>query len=102
MAYHDELYSNSQGENTGWITAKRLNQFAKNINVTNPTVFSECLDSQKYYDIVTENNQLAQAIGLKSAPTFVIVKDGKEPLGIVGAQPFNVFQGAIAQLEYLF
>ena len=46
-----------------------------------------------------ENDQLAQAIGLKSAPTFILVREGKEPLGIVGAQPFNVFQGAISQLE---
>ena len=76
-----------------------MNQFARNVNVTDPTMFSECLDSQKYYDIVTENNQLAQALGLKSAPTFILVRDGKEPLGIVGAQPYNVFQGAITQLE---
>ena len=89
----------SQGENTGWITNESLNQFARNVNVTDPTMFSECLDSQKYNDIVTENNQLAQAIGLKSAPTFILVRDGKEPLGIVGAQPYNVFQGAITQLE---
>ena len=83
--YHDELYDNSQGENTGWVTNESLNQFARNVNVTDPTMFSECLDSQKYNDIVTENNQLAQAIGFKSAPTFILVKDGKEPLGIVGA-----------------
>ena len=48
---------------------------------------------------MTENNQLAQALGLKSAPTFILVRDGKEPLGIVGAQPYNVFQGGITQLE---
>ncbi|MGA9745322.1 MAG: thioredoxin domain-containing protein [Nitrososphaeraceae archaeon] len=97
--YHNELYSNFQGENTEWITDKSLNQFARNINITNSTMFSECLDSKKYYDIVMENNQLAQAIGIKSTPTFILVRDGKEPLGIVGAQPFNVFQGAIAQLD---
>ena len=46
-----------------------------------------------------ENVQLAQAIGLESTPTFILVREGKEPLGIVGAQPYNVFQGAISQLE---
>lgn len=61
--------------------------------------FSECLDSQKFNDVVKENGDLAQGIGLKSAPTFVIVREGREPLGIVGAQPYDVFQGAIAQLE---
>ena len=97
--YHDNLYNNSQGENTGWVTKESLKQFARNVNVTNPTKFSECLDSQKYNDVVMENDQLAQAIGLKSAPTFILVREGKEPLGIVGAQPYNVFQGVISQLE---
>ena len=97
--YHDELYSNSKGENTGWVTKESLKQFARNVKVPDLTKFSECLDSQKYNDVVMENNQLAQAIGLKSTPTFILVREGKEPLGIVGAQPYNVFQGAISQLE---
>jgi protein-disulfide isomerase len=97
--YHDELYSNSKGENTGWITKESLKQFARNVQVSNLTKFSECLDSQKYSDVVMENDQLAQAIGLKSTPTFILIREGKEPLGIVGAQPYNVFQGAISQLE---
>ena len=96
--YH-ELYNSSQGENTGWISKESLKQFARNVKVPDLTKFSECLDSQKYNDVVMENVQLAQAIGLKSAPTFILVREGKEPLGIVGAQPFNVFQGAISQLE---
>jgi protein-disulfide isomerase len=97
--YHDELYNNSQGENTGWISKESLKQFARNVKVPDLTKFSECLDSQKYNDVVIANDQLAQAIGLKSAPTFILVREGKEPLGIVGAQPYNVFQGAISQLE---
>ena len=97
--YHDELYSNSQGENTGWVSKESLKQFARNVNVSDLTKFSECLDSQKYNDVVMENVQLAQAIGLESTPTFILVREGKEPLGIVGAQPYNVFQGAISQLE---
>jgi protein-disulfide isomerase len=97
--YHDELYNNSQDENTGWISRESLKQFAVNVAVPDLTKFAECLDSQKYNDVVIENDQLAQAIGLKSAPTFILVREGKEPLGIVGAQPYNVFQGAISQLE---
>ena len=97
--YYDELYSNSQGENTGWVSKESLKQFARNVQVPDLTKFSECLDSQKYNDVVMENVQLAQAIGLQSAPTFILVREGKEPLGIVGAQPYDVFQGAISQLE---
>jgi predicted DsbA family dithiol-disulfide isomerase len=57
-------------------------------------LFSECLESQKYTDVVMENDQLARAIGLESTPTFILVMEGKEPLGIVGAQPYSVFQEA--------
>jgi protein-disulfide isomerase len=97
--YHDELYNNSQGENTGWVTKESLKQFARNVTITDLGKFSECLDSQKYNELVMENNQLAEAIGLKSAPTFIFLREGREPLGIVGAQPYNIFQGAISQLE---
>jgi protein-disulfide isomerase len=46
--YHDSLYNNSKGENTIWITSEGLKQFARNVNVTDPMKFSECLDSQKF------------------------------------------------------
>ena len=41
---------------------------------------------------VVENNQLAQSISLKSAPTFILVREGKKPLGLVGAQSYSIFQ----------
>ncbi len=97
--YHDDLYNNSKGENTGWITKESLKQFARNADVPDLMKYLECLDSQKFNDVVKENDDLAQAIGIKSAPTFILVKEGREPLGIVGAQPYHVFQGAISQLE---
>ena len=55
----------------------------------------------KFYNSTTvmENDQLAQAIGLKSAPTFILVRERKEPLGIVGAQSYSTFQESISQLE---
>jgi predicted DsbA family dithiol-disulfide isomerase len=46
-----------------------------------------------------ENDQLAQSIGLKSAPTFILVRERKEPLGIVGPQSYSIFQKTISQLE---
>ena len=55
----------------------------------------------KFYNTTTvmENDQLEQAIGLKQAPTFILVREGKERLGIVGAQPYSIFQESISQLE---
>ncbi|MGI0037863.1 MAG: DsbA family protein, partial [Nitrososphaera sp.] len=42
--YHDELYVNWEGENTGWVTKESLRQFASNIDLE-AQEFSECLDS---------------------------------------------------------
>ena len=97
--YHDEVYNNSKGENTGWVTRANLELFARNVHIPDQVEFSKCLDSQKYSDAVQKNDQIARSIGLQSAPTFVLVTDGKQPLGIVGAQSFDVFQQAISQLE---
>jgi protein-disulfide isomerase len=97
--YHDEVYNNSKGENTGWITKSSLVDFARDVQVPDLTKFSTCLDSKKHSEVVFENDGLAKSLGLKSTPTFILVSAGKQPLGIIGAQPFNVFQQAIAELE---
>jgi len=52
--------------------------------------FSQCLDSGKYTDIVQQEKQMAQKIGVQSTPTFVI--NGKP---VIGAQPFENFQQVI-------
>jgi protein-disulfide isomerase len=97
--YHDEVYNNSRGENTGWVTRANLELFARNVHIPDQVEFSKCLDSQKYSDAVKKNDEIARSIGLQSNPTFILVTDGKQPLGIVGAQSFDVFQQAISQLE---
>jgi protein-disulfide isomerase len=97
--YHDEVYSNSEGENSGWVTKNSLMEFAKNVQIPDLMKFSECLDSQKYNDVVTQNNQLAKSLGIDSTPTFLLVTQGQEPVGIEGAQPYDSFEEAISQLQ---
>jgi protein-disulfide isomerase len=97
--YHDEVYNNSKGENTGWVTKSSLYEFARNVQIPDLMKFTNCLDSQKHSEVVLENDGLAKSLGLKSTPTFILVADGKQPLGIIGAQPFSVFQQAISELE---
>ncbi|MGH9924124.1 MAG: DsbA family protein, partial [Nitrososphaeraceae archaeon] len=43
--YHDELYDNSRGENTGWVTENSLKQFATRIGIQNLTEFSGCIEN---------------------------------------------------------
>ena len=61
--------------------------------------FSECVDSQKYNDVVAQNNELARSLGVSATPTFLIIKQGRQPEGIEGAQPYNSFQEVISQLQ---
>jgi protein-disulfide isomerase len=93
--YHDELYNNSRGENTGWVTVNSLKQFAASIGIPNLTKFSECLDSHTHSNLVEQNNELANSIGLRSAPSFVLISNKTVPIAIDGAQPYSVFKQAI-------
>lgn len=98
--YHDELYNNWQGENTGWVTKDSLKKFATNIGIKDINQFSQCLESGKYAGVVAGNFNLAQSISLASTPTFVLVSSSgnQQPLEIVGAQPYSVFEAAVNRL----
>jgi protein-disulfide isomerase len=96
--YHDELYDNSRGENTGWVTEDSLKQFATRIGIQNITEFSGCLESHTHQDLVEANTQLASSIGLRSAPSFVIISNETVPIAIEGAQPYTVFKQAIGDV----
>jgi protein-disulfide isomerase len=95
--YYDELYNNSKGENTGWVTKDALKQFASNLSIKDINQFSQCLESGKYAAVVADNFNLAQSIGLNATPSFILMADGKQPLEIVGAQPYSVFENLINQ-----
>lgn len=96
--YYDEVYRNSKGENTNWVSKNSLTQFAVYAGISNVKKFSACLDSKKYENLVVTNDNLARSIGLTSTPTFILIADGQPPLKIEGAQPYSVFEGAIGQV----
>ena len=45
--YHDMIYENWQGENTGWVTRDALIKFAKDTGL-NLNEFNSCMDNSKY------------------------------------------------------
>ena len=99
--YHDELFKNSKGENTGWITKDNLNQFANNVKVSDLmkfSDFSDCINSGKYNEIVLENDVFARNIGLQSTPSFVFY-NGTTPIAIQGAQSYTVFEQIIIAIS---
>ena len=54
--------------------------------------FNQCLDSEKYKEIVDRQNQFAKQLGVQSTPSFLV---NGTPL--VGAQPFEAFSQLIDQ-----
>ena len=96
--YNDELYKNSEGENTGWVTKDNLKQFANNIRVPDLMKFSDCVESEKYNTIVNENNLLGRSIGLSSTPTFIFY-NGTTPVAVQGAQPYELFEQIINEMS---
>lgn len=97
--YQDEIYRNSKGENTGWITQNSLLGFAKNVKINNTSQFTECLKSQKYHEQVINNDKFVKDLGIGSSPTFLIVKNNSTKIAALeGAQPFKVFADTINQI----
>ena len=94
--YHDTLYNNWGGENTGWITENVLQGFARDVGL-NMDEFSQCLENSEYRQKVLDNEQFAREIGINATPSFLIFNDS-ELYRIIGAQPFDRFEQAIQEL----
>jgi len=88
--YHDEVYENWDGENTGWVTKDALNQFAQNVGL-DIDEFESCMDSAKYRQQVLDTYKFGQSIGINATPSFLIISDGKI-VKITGNQPIDVFR----------
>ncbi|MGI0003784.1 MAG: DsbA family protein [Candidatus Nitrosotenuis sp.] len=88
--YHHEIYTNWEGERTGWVTKDSLNGFAKTVGL-DLLQFSSCLDSSKYRQQVLDTYDLGQKMGINATPSFLIVS-GEEIVKITGNQPIDVFR----------
>ena len=87
--YHDLLYNRQAGENRGAFDKDNLKQFAAELGL-DTQVFNECMDSAKYASLVQTDTAMAQSLGVRGTPAFLV---NGQPL--VGAQPFEVFEQII-------
>ena len=94
--YHDIIFKNWAGENTGWVNMNSLVDFAIQVDLDIPE-FRNCLNEHKYYQKVIDNENYAKQIGINATPTFLIFDD-KELIRIIGAQQLDKFQNALNQL----
>ena len=95
--YHNILYNNWAGENTGWINTDSLEGFGAEINL-NISEFNRCLNTHKYYQMIIDNENYAKQIGINATPTFLIF-DNDKLIRIIGAQQLKEFQNVINQLN---
>jgi protein-disulfide isomerase len=95
--FHNLLYENQQGIDTGWVNEENLKMFASQIPGLEMGQFNSCFNSQKYKEFIDNDVKLANSQGFFDTPNFIIVNsnDGSDPEIIRGAQPFPVFQSVI-------
>jgi len=82
--YHGKLF-----ENQDKLGHELYLQIANNLGLDS-AAFEDCLNSQKYKDVVQKDLDFALDLGATSTPTFFI-----NGLVVVGAQPLEVFKQVI-------
>ncbi len=87
--YHDLLYQNQGGENSGAFTKDRLKAFGRQVGLE-AAAFDRCVDDDAFGSAVQADFSDVRSQGFNGTPTFLI-GDRR----IVGAQSFAVFQAAI-------
>ena len=88
--YHDLLYTNWSGENTGWASTTHLAQFAKQLGL-NLDQFNQCMAQSKYVNLIRNSVSDANNLGLTGTPDFFIMGRDNTVTKVVGAQPYSVF-----------
>jgi protein-disulfide isomerase len=90
--YHDVLFQNQQGVDSGWVSRENLKEFASKVELDRRQ-FDSCLDSEKYKSNIDRDLALVEELGLDTTPSFLILNsDGTEMEMLEGAHPFPSFK----------
>ena len=93
-AYHDTLYQNQSGYNTGAFSGSRLIQFADELSL-DTDIFQSCVNRPKYDAVLSADYGVGRDQGVRGTPGFFV--NGEY---IAGAQSFETFAGIIeAELD---
>jgi protein-disulfide isomerase len=95
--YHNTLYKNQAGIQSGWANSDSLKKFASSVGLDTGK-FNKCLESGKYSDRVKQNKQIGTSSGVEGTPTFLLVGPNGKTEKIVGPQPSAVFASTIEKL----
>ena len=94
--YHNIVFDNWDGENTGWVTKNALLEFAK-YSELDIEEFNTCMNNSEYKEKVLQNEQFAREINIDATPSFLIFSEN-EVYRIIGAQPFERFEQVFEEL----
>ncbi len=94
--YHDMIFDNWNGENTGWVTGTALLEFAK-YSELDIEKFNTCMNNSEFKEKVLKNEQFAREINIDATPSFLIFSEN-EVYRIIGAQPFEKFEQVFEEL----
>ena len=89
--YHDILYENWAGENTGWASYENLESFAANMTEFNYDMWVQCMIDKPHSQKIIASNEDARTLGLTGTPAFYILDANQQAHLIVGAQPYTTF-----------
>lgn len=93
-AYHDHLFQNQRGENSGQFSPSNLKSFAMTLGLE-PTAFATCLDASADLTAIQQDLATARAQGITVTPSFLV--NGQR---LVGALDPSTFAQAIeAELQ---
>ncbi len=88
--YHDTVYANWAGENTGWASLDNLRGFAADAGLDEQE-WSACMESSVHSERVAASNQDARSLGVGGTPSFFVIGPDGNVLNIQGAQPYEQF-----------
>ena len=90
--YHNILYNNWTGENNGWASNQNLMKYANEIEL-DLGLFIECMNSNRYNDLIEKSNNDARKLGLSGTPAFFIHDKKTNTVQVIsGAQPYESFE----------
>jgi predicted DsbA family dithiol-disulfide isomerase len=92
--FHDRLMDAYWSEATDIGDADELRRLAAEVGLETDDVERVLADGSAYLDVVEASTQQAQSIGINAIPAFLLDRR----LIVLGAQPFEVFEQAFAEL----
>lgn len=96
--YHDVLYNNWDGENSGWASEENQRTYARSVGL-DESRFDECMKSGKYNQIIQASTNDAQMLGISGTPAFFIIGPNNKIVNIPGAHPYDVFVNVLESPE---